>query len=405
MGLLSKIKNLILVNLINFAIILVTLLNIFLVFSFTDILNKYGIIIASFCVLFILIEGLFILFSINSFYDNSIDNLVISIKKALGGNEKIELTKGINPNLNFITGFIMQLLNNFKSIRSDFLKGKEIKSEVELAREIQEKLLNKEILLPPSLNIIAKAKAMGEIGGDSYDVIQNKDNYYIYIGDATGHGVGAGFIMVMVNALISALTKVFISGAQILISVNETLKPRIKANLLMSLLLVRWNEKEKRLFMTGAGHEYLIIYKDKLKKCFNVKSGGLALGMVKDISKVTQEKELQFEENDIIVLYSDGVTDSINSSDISNVKERFGEKRIINAIENTSNIPGKQYKTARGVFNNISVELSKFMGYKHYQVDDITLVVIQYKPNDYDPINDFSEKILEDKSIMTEWKW
>jgi hypothetical protein len=54
---------------------------------------------------------------------------------------------------------------------------------------------------------------------------------------------------------------------------NEILKPRVKSNILMSLLLVRWNEAEKRLFMTGAGHEYLMIYKASQKKCFKIKSG------------------------------------------------------------------------------------------------------------------------------------
>jgi hypothetical protein len=58
--------------------------------------------------------------------------------------------------------------------------------------------------------------------------------------------------MIMVNALISGFAKIFKSGADILSKTNEILKPRVKANLLMSLLLVRWNEKEKRVFMTGA---------------------------------------------------------------------------------------------------------------------------------------------------------
>ncbi|MDR3150820.1 MAG: hypothetical protein LBU14_04415 [Candidatus Peribacteria bacterium] len=54
----------------------------------------------------------------------------------------------------------------------------------------------------------------------------------------------------MVNALISAISKIYKSGADILIKTNSELKPRVKANLLMSMLLLRWNEKEKRLFMT-----------------------------------------------------------------------------------------------------------------------------------------------------------
>lgn len=405
MWLFIKIKNLILLNLINIAIFFITILNIYLVLSFTDILKSWDYVMISVSVIFVVIEWLFILFCINWFYDSPLRNLVYNIKKALLTKESIDLKKSINPNLSYVNNFFLQFLNSFKNIKTDFLKWKEIKWEVELAREIQEKLLNKKIIFPPSLNIIAKAKPMWEIGWDSFDVIQNLDNYYIYIWDATWHWVWAWFIMGMVNALISALAKVFVSGAQILVTVNETLKPRIKANLLMSLLLVRWNEKEKKLFMTWAGHEYLIIYKDKLQKCFKIKSWWLALGMVKDISKVTQEREVQFEENDIVVLYSDWVTDSINNNDISNVKERFWEARIINAIEKSPIIQWKKYKTARWVFNNISVELSKFMWYKHYQVDDITLVVLQYKPKDYEQASDFSEDVLNDKSIMTEWNW
>jgi serine phosphatase RsbU (regulator of sigma subunit) len=399
----TKLKNLLLLNIINFIIIFITILNLFLLFSFTDLFNTWDLVQKSIYVLFIVIEWFFIIFCVDWFYWVPTRNLVYNIKKALLTKEKIDLQKSINPNLNYINTFFLQFLSSFKNIKTDFLKWKEIKWEVELAREIQEKLLNKKIIPPASLNIVAKSRPMWEIWWDSYDVIQNIDNYYIYIWDATWHWVWAWFIMGMVNALINALTKVFVSWEQILINVNETLKPRIKANLLMSLLLVRWNEKEKRLFMTWAGHEYLIIYKHKLQQCFKIKSWGLALWMIKDIWKVTKEKEVEFEENDIIVLYSDWITDSINSKDVS--KERFWETRVINAIEKSSNMKWKDYKTARWVFNNISVELSKFMWYKHYQVDDITLVVLQYKPKDYDENNDFKESILEDKSIMTEWNW
>jgi hypothetical protein len=56
--------------------------------------------------------------------------------------------------------------------------------------------------------------------------------------------------MIMVNALISGFAKVFKNGNTILSKTNEILKPRVKANLLMSLLMVRWNEQEKRMFMT-----------------------------------------------------------------------------------------------------------------------------------------------------------
>ncbi|MDD3302382.1 MAG: PP2C family protein-serine/threonine phosphatase [Candidatus Gracilibacteria bacterium] len=383
-----------------------TIINIWLINTYfrngTDIepqiLNIMGISIVIF-------QTLFLSYIINISYTSPIKKLTQNIKRTILTKEKIEFEKTINPNITYINTFFIEFLNSFKNIKNDFLRGKVISSEVELAKEIQEKLLNKKITPPPSLNIVARSKPMGEIGGDSFDIIQNKDNYYIYIGDATGHGVGAGFIMVMVNALIEGMTKFFVSGGSVLVKTNEILKPRIKANLLMSTLLLRWNEVEKRLFMTGAGHEYLLIYKDKLQKCFKIKSGGLALGMMKNIEKLIKENEIKFEENDIVVLYSDGVTDAINSNDNSEIKERFGEDRLVKAIEKAPNLMGKGYKTAQGVFNNITLNLSRFMGYKPFQVDDVTLVVIQYKPKDYIETNDFNENIFNDESVITEWKW
>jgi hypothetical protein len=56
--------------------------------------------------------------------------------------------------------------------------------------------------------------------------------------------------MMIVNALISAFSKVLVSGAEILADTNEILKPRVMSNMLMTLLMVRWNERERTMFMT-----------------------------------------------------------------------------------------------------------------------------------------------------------
>ena len=79
--------------------------------------------------------------------------------------------------------------------------------------------------------------------------------------------------MMMVNALISGFSKMIENSALILARTNEILKPRVKSNMLMTMLMVRWNEKEKKLYMTGAGHEYLLVYKKYQDKVYVVKSG------------------------------------------------------------------------------------------------------------------------------------
>ncbi len=353
-----------------------------------------------------IMEFISISFLIKRFYEAPVIHLEYTIKKFLVGSLKdkdIQFARTSNPHLNYILLFFSKTLNTLKNIKWEFIHGKEIKSEVDLAREIQEKLLLKKIKDIPSLNIVAKSKSAKEIGGDSYDVIKQWENYYIYVWDATGHGVGAGFIMMMVNALVHAYCKVTVKWNNILAYTNDSIKPRVKANLLMSMLLLRWNEDEKKLYMTGAWHEYLMIYKFEQKKCFKIKSGGVALWMTKNIHKLLKERRVSFEKNDIVVLYSDGITESINLPEKNGEERMFGEDRLMEVIESAPEMPGKWYKTAKSVFKNISVELSKFMGYKHTQLDDITLAVIQYKPDDYDITKDYSESLP--KELVTEWNW
>ncbi|MCH2188433.1 serine/threonine-protein phosphatase [Candidatus Gracilibacteria bacterium] len=351
------------------------------------------------------VQVVFVLILVHVFFHDPILVLERHIQEFLIGkkdDKKIGFQRGINSHLNFILKFFEQTLGTLKHIKSEFLHGKEIKSEVDLGKEIQGKMLEKKLPSIPSLDIIIKSKPAGEIGGDSYDIIPQEDNYYIYVGDATGHGVGAGFIMMMVNSLVSGFSKVFQNGSSILAKTNEILKPRVKANLLMTLLMLRWNEQEKRLFMTGAGHEYLMIYKYKQKKCFQIKSGGVALGMIKDISKMLKDQEIKFEANDIIVLYSDGITEAINTPQKNGNEQMFGESRLIEAIEKAPDIEKNGLKSAQSVFNNITIELSKFMGYHHAQLDDITLGVIHYT-GEKGLQNDISSQIPEE--MITEWHW
>jgi len=346
------------------------------------------------------------MYFIRRFYYAPIQQLEYTVKKFLTGqfkNQKTIYTPNFNPSIDYILKFFSKTLFTLKNIKSEFTHGKEIKWEVELAREIQWKTFSKKLTTIPELDLVASSKPAGEIGWDSYDAILTDDNYYVYVGDATGHGVGAGFIMMMVNSLVHGFAKVFKSGADILGHTNAIVKPRIKANLLMTVLLIRWNIPEKKLYMTGAGHEYLMIYKKAQKKCFKIKSGGAAIGMVKNIDKLLQERQIKFEKDDVAILYSDGITEAINNNVKDGSQEFFWEDRLMKAIEGAPDANGQDYKTARSIYNNISIELSRFMGYQHVQLDDITLAVIHYKWDKFDPANDVPAKIPEE--FITEWRW
>ena len=392
---------------VNIIILLLAFLNIYCVYLFWENFVNSDFTLKYYSLgLFFIFQVIVTLYAIKVFYSNPILNLELTIKKVLSWklkDEEIKFNKSYNKHINYITTFFSNTLNTLKNIKEEFLHGKEIKWEVELWKEIQWKSLNKDLIEVPSLNIVAKTKPAWEIGWDSYDVIKSEDNYYIYVWDATGHWVWAWFIMMMVNALVSALSTMHVKWSEILSLTNKILKPRVKANLLMTLLLLRWNEKEKRMFMTWAWHEYLMILKKNKNKCYKIKSGWVALWMIKNISKLIKEQEIEFEPGDIIVLYSDWITEAINKPKRDWTEQMFWEDRLVNAIENSPNVKWENYKSAISVFNNITITLSNFMGYRYNQLDDVTLTVVQYKNKNSNPNNDYSIKIPED--LITEWSW
>ena len=384
-------------------IVLILILNIILYWFLYE--REVYFSIANFTLL-MLFNSLIVIFIINKFYEGPIALLKRNIQLFVVWelkDDNIFFKQWINPRLNYVWTFFWRALKTLRSIHDEFMHGKDIKSEVNLASELQWKLLKKKLLEVPSLNIVASSTPAGEVWWDSYDIIKQEDNYYIYVWDATGHGVGAGFVMVMVNALIAWFSKIYESWADILASTNDILKPRIKSNILMSMLLVRWNEKEQRIFMTWAGHEYLLIYKNSSKKCHMIKSWWLALWMTKNIHKLLKEREIQFVENDIIILYSDGITEAINRPKKDGKEKMFWEKQLVEAIEEAPNMKWKRHKSAISIFNNITIELSRHMWYKYAQLDDITLTTIHYKDEHYKKDEDFDIKIPDD--FITEWNW
>lgn len=390
-------------NLILFIILSLPVLSYFLILWLNINIEKIWILIFS---IIIIIQLLLIIFLIKKSFWEPLNELNQTIREFMSGSNKnkdIKINTNIlNPQVRFTLSFFDFILNSIKNIKNEFLSGKAIKSEVQLATELQEKLLNKKLEKIPSIEVIAKSKPAWEIGWDSYDVIKEWDNYYIYVWDATWHWVWAGFVMVMVNALISWFAKIFKSWSQILWYTNEIIKPRIKSNILMTLLMIRWDQNQKRLFMTWAWHEYLLIYKHKLNKCFMVKSWWMALWMTKNIHKILKEQEIKFEENDIIVMYTDWITEAINQNLKDWNEQMFTEKRLIEAINQAPNVNWQNFKSAKSVFNNITIELSKFMWYKYRQYDDITLVVLHYKW-EKEIENDFTLEIP--KEFITEWNW
>ncbi len=262
--------------------------------------------------------------------------------------------------------FFNNVTKNLERISSDIEEGRRMSKELSVGSDIQHKILPTEMPDIQGLMVYGKTRPASEVGGDSFDVMKVGVNTFVYVGDVTGHGLPAGLIMVMVNTLIRTFSEIYQSGYDIIVNTNRILKQRIEPRRFMTCVLLRWNTQEQKLYYTGAGHEHILIHHNKTGECEVRQTGGIALGMVPDVTKIIKEESLSFEVGDMVVLYSDGI---IEAKDMQG--EMFGLDRLQKMVQQYAGA-----STCEELFVNISKEFGAFVG-EQIQGDDITLIALK----------------------------
>lgn len=146
---------------------------------------------------------------------------------------------------------------------------------------------------------------------------------------------------------------------------NEIVYEDVNEEMFLTLFYSTYDYESRKIYYSNAGHNPLIYYdakKDEIRE-ENVK--GVAIGFLEYYKYKLGEMKLN--KNDIIVYYTDGITEAENIN-----KELFGITRLKSVIQNNKNMSAETIK------NEILKELFKFRG-NYEQVDDITLVVIKNK--------------------------
>lgn len=273
-----------------------------------------------------------------------------------------------NDEVGIMAHFFNEITHNLEKISNSLNEHRRISKELDIAHQIQQKLLPTKAPDCDDLDIIAKTKPAEEIGGDSFDFLEKEENLFIYMGDVTGHGVPAGLVMIMVDTLLDTFVDNKMNSKEVLVNTNKYLQPKLNKAMFMTMVMYRWNKKEKKMYYTGAGHEHVLIYKAKTNECVSFPAGGIALGMVADNEKILVEKEIEFESGDTLILYSDGITEGENDKG-----EQYGLERLKSIAQKAGHL-----KDSGVIFETISHDYSDFLQ-GQLQDDDISLMVIRRK--------------------------
>ena len=273
------------------------------------------------------------------------------------------------------THFFNEITQDLEKISYDVKERRRMSSELDIASSIQRDVLPKEAPEAPGLDVVAKTRSAAEVGGDTFDFLTSADGnqVFIYIGDVTGHGVPSGLIMMMVDTIVTAMVyKGVTSGQELIMHTNTLLHPRISSRLFMTSVALRWDKSKQQMYFTGAGHEHVLVYRKNAEEVEAIPSGGIALGMIPDVSKIVREQPISLEIGDCIVLYTDGITEAKNQTG-----EMYGLERLQKALKRNGYKP-----SAEAVFDGITKDFSDFVQ-EYVQIDDITMIVIKYMGKDF----------------------
>jgi phosphoserine phosphatase RsbU/P len=256
-------------------------------------------------------------------------------------------------------------IDNARLIR--VMKQKErLEQEMHTAAEIQAKLLPRNVPIIAGLELAGLMEPAKDVGGDYYDFVPLPDGtLLICIGDVSGKGVPAGLIMASARSMIRSLAPRIESTRELIGALNELLSDDLDMDMFMSLLVLRYDPVSGVFSYTGAGHEHLIVYRKSKDACDAIKAGGVVLGVTSDIDKYLSEDEIELEKDDMIILYTDGITEAFDKDREQYQLERLVESAKLHASKDAE-------KCLQGIFDDVMAYAGRTP-----QSDDITLVTLK----------------------------
>jgi sigma-B regulation protein RsbU (phosphoserine phosphatase) len=244
-----------------------------------------------------------------------------------------------------------------------------LQSELELAQDVQKMLLPQEAPNIPGLEIAAFSRPAQIVGGDYFDFVEFSNGLYgLAIADVAGHGVSASLHMASIQALLQTLVPVNKSPAEVMRQIHKLFIHNIRFETFVTFFIGAFDSSTKTLTFSNAGHQPPLLLRKNNSKEESVAMlwpTGAAIGLVEDAEFA--EKTIELQKEDLLVLYTDGITEAVNLQN-----QEFGRKRLETLIRQVKRLPVKE------LIQKIRLSLEEFSEGKPL-ADDTTIVICKIK--------------------------
>jgi len=242
------------------------------------------------------------------------------------------------------------------------------KDELEVARKIQLDLMPKKAPFHARFTIVFFNETAHEVGGDFYEFLRIGDDAQsitVVIGDISGKGMAAALHMVQIHTIIHGLKNIS-NLKSCLTELNTRIKSLLPAKQFVTITLTEL-ASDGCVKFCRAGHLPLIYYSPAQNDYREVTPKGIGIGLAKspEFEKLLEEFTIQTIPGDVLVLYTDGLVETMNDQ-----KREFGESRLKEIVIQNASSSGQEIEAA------ILKAVARFRGTAP-PFDDLTLIVIK----------------------------
>ncbi len=269
--------------------------------------------------------------------------------------------------INTFSDYATVAIDNSRLVEESIEKER-LEKELDVAREVQRKILPSKHPQYANLEISSVFIPAFEVGGDYYDFFEIDENKLGFvIADVSGKGISAAFIMAEVKGIFESLSRTIRKPKDILSSANIILKRTLDRSSFVSAAYGIIDIEKKILTISRAGHCPVILIRNGAAETIRPSGIGLGLNFTEHFNRTLEETEINLSDEDVIVLYTDGITEAKN-----NELEDFGVNNFEKIlIDNSKSNPDD-------IANKVIREVTVF-SQAHSQYDDITLVIFKWK--------------------------
>src|SRR6266403_3458447 len=253
-------------------------------------------------------------------------------------------------------------------IYSEANEKKRLDHDLAIARDIQRILLPAEAPIVNGFEISGMNVPARQVSGDYFDYIKVDDERLgVAIADVSGKGVPASLIMAICRSVLRAEATGNPSPADVLRKVNRQLYPDIKEDMFISMAYLVLDHQHDGVMLARAGHDAPLWYQGQSQTVTPVKSPGMVVGIDSGsvFDRLTVDFAVPLERNDCLVLYTDGVTETLNSEG-----DEYGVDRMMQSVRASAN------DGAQAIVKRIIEDVREFTG-SVPQNDDITVIAIR----------------------------